>query len=160
MKTSRPWSTIYLLTGTGFWSVMALGGGYGLASAPDGSALQFETSWLAGTPFRDYLAPGLLLTGSGLAGVGSAVLLARAIRAPGAGRRTPARDWYLVAGVAGVHAGWMAGEVVLLRDVVAGLPVEQRRFFHGFWWAFTPLTALNLAAVFTPTTRRLLGARS
>lgn len=159
MSTGRPWSSYYLVAGTSFWSVMALGGGYGLASAPDGAALHFDTAWLSGTPFRDYLGPGLILAGSGVAGVASSALVVRALRAARDGRSVPARDWYLVTGVAAVHTGWIAGELLLLWDVVAGLPAEQRRFFHGFWGAFTPLTALNLAAALAPATRRTLGRR-
>lgn len=159
MSTGTPWSSYCLVAGTSFWSVMALGGGYGLASAPDGSAMHFETTWLAGTPFNDYLGPGLILAGSGVAGIASSALVVRALRAARAGRTVPARDWNLVAGVAVVHAGWMAGEIILLWDTVAGLPADQQRFFHGFWWVFTPLTALNLAAALAPATRRTLGRR-
>ena len=56
--------TFLVLLGLG-----ALAGGIALVSAPDGSAMGFRTSLLAGSPFPDYLVPGLVL--GGLFGIGS-----------------------------------------------------------------------------------------
>lgn len=50
----------------------ALAGGIALITAPDGSNMGFETRLLAGSPFPDYLVPGLVL--GGLFGVGSFVV--------------------------------------------------------------------------------------
>ena len=47
----------------------ALAGGYTLAARPDGSGMGFSTSILAGSPFPDFLLPGLIL--GGVFGVGS-----------------------------------------------------------------------------------------
>ena len=47
----------------------ALAGGISLVVKPDGSVMGFETSILAGSPFRDFLMPGLIL--GGLFGIGS-----------------------------------------------------------------------------------------
>jgi len=47
----------------------ALGGGIALVAKPDGSIMQFPVAWLDGSPFSDYLVPGLLL--GGMFGIGS-----------------------------------------------------------------------------------------
>jgi len=49
--------------------VGALAGGIALAVRPDGSIMHFDLSLLAGSPFTDYLVPGLIL--GGLFGLGS-----------------------------------------------------------------------------------------
>jgi hypothetical protein len=49
-------ATLELTTGA-----MAAIGGVLVAAAPDGSLLAADTSALAGSPFRDYLWPGILL---------------------------------------------------------------------------------------------------
>jgi hypothetical protein len=50
----------------------ALAGGIALVSEPDGSVMHFDTALLAGSPFSDFLVPGLIL--GGLFGVGSLVV--------------------------------------------------------------------------------------
>lgn len=50
----------------------ALGGGAFLVSDPSGSAMKWSTSMLMGSPFADFLVPGLLL--AGLFGLGSFVV--------------------------------------------------------------------------------------
>ena len=50
----------------------ALAGGIALVAKPDGSVMHFETSLLAGSPFSDFLVPGLIL--GGLFGIGSFVV--------------------------------------------------------------------------------------
>lgn len=60
-KHSRPaavWTLIGLL---GFIGVGALISGAMLFAAPDGRLMQWTTSQLAGTPFANYLIPGLIL---------------------------------------------------------------------------------------------------
>ncbi len=56
----------------------ALAGGIALATAPDGRNMGFSTDLLAGSPFRDFLVPGLIL--AGLFGVGSLVVAAAGLR--------------------------------------------------------------------------------
>jgi hypothetical protein len=56
----------------------ALAGGIALVTAPDGSNMGFEPSLLAGSPFPDYLVPGLVL--GGLFGVGSFVVAGLGVR--------------------------------------------------------------------------------
>jgi hypothetical protein len=56
----------------------ALAGGFALVSRPDGSVMQFDVALLAGSPFADFLVPGLIL--GGLFGVGSFVVVALGVR--------------------------------------------------------------------------------
>lgn len=171
MRTRRPWATYSLTAGIAFWTVMAFGGSVGLASSPDGSAMTFDTAWLRGTPFSDYLLPGLLLGLLGVAGAMLTALLVRGLRARGRlvrglrarGRRGKNRggasawQWYFAVAVTLAHLGWMAGEIALMWTPVAGLAVEQKTFFYGFWWGFGLLSVANLVLAFAPTTRRVLG---
>ncbi len=161
MRTRRPWATYSLTAGIAFWTVMAFGGSVGLASSPDGSAMTFDTAWLRGAPFSDYLLPGLLLGLLGVAGAMLTALLVRGLRARG--RRGKNRggasawQWYFAVAVTLAHLGWMAGEIALMWTPVAGLAVEQKTFFYGFWWGFGLLSVANLVLAFAPTTRRVLG---
>jgi hypothetical protein len=61
-----------------FLGVGALAGGIALVARPDGSAMQFDPAILAGSPFEDFLVPGLIL--GGLFGVGSLVVAAMGLR--------------------------------------------------------------------------------
>ncbi len=56
----------------------ALGGGVLLVVAPDGGLMQWDVSMLAGSPFGDFLVPGLIL--GGLFGLGSIVTAILGIR--------------------------------------------------------------------------------
>ena len=56
----------------------ALAGGASLVTAPDGSVMQFDPAILAGSPFTDFLIPGLIL--GGLFGVGSLVVAVMGLR--------------------------------------------------------------------------------
>jgi hypothetical protein len=56
----------------------ALAGGIWLVAAPDGSAMGFETTILEGSPFTNFLVPGLIL--GGLFGVGSLLVAAMGVR--------------------------------------------------------------------------------
>jgi len=63
------WASIVLLAVLGLG---ALAGGVSLVARPDGSVMGFDTGILAGSPFADFLVPGLVL--GGLFGVGSFVV--------------------------------------------------------------------------------------
>lgn len=52
----------------------AVGGAAFLVTSPDGSAMQWNTSMLAGSPFPDFFVPGLIL--GGLFGLGSLAVAA------------------------------------------------------------------------------------
>jgi hypothetical protein len=56
----------------------ALAGGVALVAQPDGSVMQFDASILAGSPFSDFLIPGIIL--GGLFGVGSFIVAAMGLR--------------------------------------------------------------------------------
>jgi hypothetical protein len=56
----------------------AIAGGAALLAAPDGSVMHFDTSLLAGSPFRDFLLPGLIL--GGVFGVGSLAVAVAGLR--------------------------------------------------------------------------------
>jgi hypothetical protein len=58
--------------------VGALAGGIALVAKPDGSVMQFDASILAGSPFADFLVPGLIL--GGLFGFGSFAVAALGLR--------------------------------------------------------------------------------
>ena len=49
----------------------ALAGGIALVAKPDGSVMQFDVALLSGSPFSDFVVPGLVL--GGLFGIGSFV---------------------------------------------------------------------------------------
>jgi hypothetical protein len=57
-----------------FLGLGAVGGGIGIVAKPDGSAMQWNVDMLAGSPFSDFLVPGLILLG--LFGLGSFVVVA------------------------------------------------------------------------------------
>ena len=59
--------------------LMAIAGGAALVSRPDGSVMQMPSSMLAGSPFSDFLFPGLIL--GGLFGLGSLVVAVLGVRA-------------------------------------------------------------------------------
>ena len=65
--------------GASIWlGIGALAGGIALVTRPDGGNMGFETSLLAGSPFSDFLVPGLIL--GGLFGVGSFVVAFMGLR--------------------------------------------------------------------------------
>jgi hypothetical protein len=62
-----------------FLAVGAAAGGAALVYRPDGSVMQMPLSMLAGSPFPDFLVPGLIL--GGLFGVGSLAVAILGLRA-------------------------------------------------------------------------------
>ena len=56
----------------------ALAGGLALLVRPDGSAMGFDVALLAGSPFPDYVVPGLIL--GGLFGIGSLAVALLGVR--------------------------------------------------------------------------------
>jgi len=86
-----------------FVALTAVGGGIALALGAEGG--RFPRSWLSGTPFVDYSAPGLILAAvvGGSATAAAIALVRGSSVAPGAAA---------AAGV--VLVGWIVGEVVLI----------------------------------------------
>lgn len=95
-----------LLATTG---VLAIAGGLLLAVAPDGHLLRLSSELLAGTPFASYLVPGLIL----LLVVGGTQLAAAA-----AVQRHDPRDLRAALIAAGILAGWIAIQVVILDTIM------------------------------------------
>jgi len=61
MNKRRPWPLYILLALLLFQGIGALAGGVALIIKPDGSLLQMPLSILQGSPFPNYLIPGLVL---------------------------------------------------------------------------------------------------
>ena len=57
----RPVTLRLLMAALVFQGLSAIAGGYGLVSDPTGRALGIPSDWLQGSPFADYLIPGLIL---------------------------------------------------------------------------------------------------
>jgi hypothetical protein len=62
----------------GLLGLGALAGGIALVAKPDGSVMHFDVALLAGSPFPDFVVPGLIL--GGLFGLGSFVAAVMGIR--------------------------------------------------------------------------------
>jgi peptidoglycan/LPS O-acetylase OafA/YrhL len=60
-NVSRPVNVYILLGAIVFQGLSGLLGGIGLVLDPTGESLQIPLSWLEGSPFDDYLVPGLIL---------------------------------------------------------------------------------------------------
>ena len=60
-KTSRPVSVIILFILILFQALSGIAGGIGLVSDPSGESIGIPVSWLDGSPFSDYMIPGLIL---------------------------------------------------------------------------------------------------
>lgn len=146
------WALTALLV---FWGIGALGGGWFLASAPDGSGMGFDPAILDGTPFPDFLLPGLILFTVGLGAVASAVVLGIVLRSQRALDRRVA--WVILLVALGITA-WILGEIVFLWGTVQDLPAGDRRFFYGFWVVYVPLS-LAITALAVRVTRSHLAAQ-
>lgn len=104
-SAARPTTVRLYVLGAIALGVTALVGGGNLLLDPTGASMDLPLAWLAGTPFSDYLVPGLVLFG--LFGLGSFVV------AYGLVMRT---DWALVAAVGlGVAlVGWIGTQIALI----------------------------------------------
>ena len=70
---SRPRALYGLLAALVLQGLSGLAGGFGLVLDPTGESLRIPREWLEGSPFPDYLVPGLvLLTLLGLGPLGAA----------------------------------------------------------------------------------------
>lgn len=106
LDRSRPpalW--LYVLGAVGL-GVSALFGGGSLVLDPSGDTMEMPTAWLEGTPFADYLVPGVVLFA--LFGVGSFVVVYGVVR------RT-AWAWHAAVGLGAAQVGWIVVQVSLLR---------------------------------------------
>ena len=87
----------------GFVALTAVGGGIAMATGLD----PLPQEWLSGTPFEDFLIPGMLLTV--LVGGSAAIATYATITSPAAGAMVS-----VVAG--GLLMGWIVVEVLLLNQ--------------------------------------------
>ena len=87
--------------------VGALAGGIALVARPDGSVMQLDVKLLAGSPFDDFLVPGLVL--GGLFGIGSFAVAAMGLRrmylAP-----------FLAFAIGGAQMIWIVVELAIIRE--------------------------------------------
>ncbi len=86
----------------------ALAGGFALVSRPDGSVMRFDVALLGGSPFADFLVPGLIL--GGLFGVGSFIVAAMGLR-----RSLLAPFFGFAIGVAQMI--WISVELLIISEV-------------------------------------------
>lgn len=104
-RTSRPLSVwLYLLGAVGLGATALFGGGM-LVLDPSGASMEMPVEWLAGTPFPDYLVPGLVLFT--VLGFGSFLVCYGVVR-----RRAWA--WPAAVGLGVALVGWIAVQMALL----------------------------------------------
>jgi hypothetical protein len=118
----RPWSVGFLAVAMALLALNALVGGLLLVVAPSGGAMGMSVDLLAGSPFRDYLWPGLLLFG--VIGVPAGLVAFGVWARPAWPALAP------VVRVTGRHAAWAAALVVAATLVVWIL--VQMTYFRFF----------------------------
>jgi len=107
MKNTKVKMKVYYLLGAlqAFIGLGALGGGFGLVRDPSGSALGLPMSFLEGSPFPDFLIPGMFLLV--VNGIGSMI---------GAGlsftRRRYAQEIAIVLGA--ILIAWIVIQIVII----------------------------------------------
>jgi hypothetical protein len=122
-----------------FLGIGASAGGVALVAKPDGSVMGFSTSLLAGSPFADFLVPGLIL--GGLFGIGSLVAAVAGLRHA---RWAPALGFVIGSG----QMIWIAVELLIIREFSflhpvmfgTGLVIAAASAVWGWptvrnWWA-------------------------
>lgn len=114
-------------------AVGALAGGAALVARPDGSVMHFDVAILAGSPFPDFLVPGLIL--GGLFGVGSLVVVALALRNV---RIAPFLGFAIGCG----QMIWIVVQLAIIREV---------SFLHPTFFAVGLIVAVASAAWGWPT---------
>ena len=61
MSNRKPAIIVSLITLVIFQGLSGLAGGFGLINDPSGESLKIPIEWLDGSPFNDYLIPGIIL---------------------------------------------------------------------------------------------------
>ena len=105
----------------------AFAGGIVLATAPDGSGMGFDVAVLAGSPFPDFLVPGLVL--AGVFGVGSFIVVAMGIA------RLPIAP-FLAFAIGCAQMIWITVELAIIREL---------SFLHPTFFAVGLLIAASAA---------------
>jgi hypothetical protein len=106
--SSKPVALYLYVLGAVFLGVSALFGGGNLVFDPTGSTLNMSLELLSGTPFGDFLIPGLIL--SSVFGVGSFVVLFVVFR-----RYRWA--WVASIGLGAALVGWILVQMFLIQTV-------------------------------------------
>ncbi len=119
----------------------ALAGGLALVSRPDGSVMQFDVALLAGSPFSDFLVPGLIL--GGLFGIGSFVVAAMGLRRS---RLAP----FLAFGIGCAQMVWISVELAIIQEL---------SFLHPTFFGVGLVIALASVAWGWPTFKGWRAAR-
>jgi hypothetical protein len=108
----------------------ALAGGIALVTKPDGSNMQFSVGLLAGSPFSDFLIPGLIL--GGLFGLGSFAVAVMGLR-----------NWriapFLAFAIGGAQMIWITVELIVIKELsflhptffCVGLAIATASVFWG-----------------------------
>jgi uncharacterized membrane protein len=91
-----------------FLGLGALAGGVALVLKPDGSIMQMPASMLAGSPFPDFLVPGLIL--GGLFGIGSFAVVEL-------GRRDARPAPFLAFAIGCGQMIWIVVELMIIKGV-------------------------------------------
>lgn len=113
-----------------FQGMSGLGGGIGLVADPTGAFVGLPPEWLRGSPFEDYLVPGLVL----LTVLGVAPLIA----AWGLWTGRP-WSWAGGIGVGGALLGWLAVQIA----VVGYQPDPPLQLAYGVLGALIVVLALR-----------------
>lgn len=119
-NASRPW-TIWIVTAIfAFLALMALPVGWMMLRSPHNDVLGMPVDWIARTPFRSWLIPGIFLFT--LIGLGSLCAIVGLLARPGwnwAQRLNPLPgqhwEWTLAAGLGFACMVWIAVQVLTLR---------------------------------------------
>lgn len=140
--SARPASAWALLACCIFQAISAIGGGLALVLDPTASSMGWSADILEGSPFGDFLLPGLIL----LVVLGLFPLVV----AYGLWRRHRWGWWG--AGALGVGIIiWLATEVILIGDALLS---SAPGFTIAFWVAYGLLAILILTLVLLPPVRR------
>jgi hypothetical protein len=117
-RTGRRGLRAALVIADAFVALAAIGGGLALALGMESG--RFPLGWLAGTPFADYVLPGLLL--GVVVGGSAAVATVMTVR--------DARTGGIASMVAGaILAGWIIGEIVVLTGDAEVVSPTEAFFF-------------------------------
>ena len=118
-KTAIALAVLEILTG-----LSAFAGGVAFIAAPDGSILGMSTDALEGSPFNDFLVPGLVL----FFGVGGSMLL---------GGIAVLRGWDLA-----YPASFAAGAIVIGWITIQVFIINEVNFLHYVYWTVGAVTML------------------